>query len=786
MKKILNMFFGKSNKNESHFTNNNINQDDEIRVADAIDSSDADFIKRVLNCDNVNYQFKSMGTPLLYAANYGNFEMVKLLISKGANPNIKFKEMTPLSRAVEKGFKNIVKFLLANGADPNIREYRGHLPLHAVIAARDHLYTVADKIELISDFCLAKADMNAKDMGGAAIHYAYSYDFNITLRLIECGTNINIQADEYRDSPFPAGFTILHLYMSFRKYANALELIKLGANIFIKDNGNQSPYGIICSIVDDSEDFNKLKLLVQEIQGADQDKEIHVMTCNMYSGWYNYYNSLLRKSGVIVTELSFIFTDLLLENTGAGSVDFDDISDERLLHWRHILSEKSGNMKIMLFVGDLFFHREKSSKSDINNYRHCELFINFLISEINRDRVLLLVQPESIKYISSPPVSNLNFYFLDADNPDKTWQKILQFVNIDYTDNTLHELSVKEKKYDIFLSYVSQDAFLVRFIAEQLMAKGLSVWFAEYSVESFELNFQEIINQGIAQSKKIICFSNKSYNQSEYCQIEAYISRNIISPENILEIELVEKDSSVAIDSIIGSKHKRFSTSSSNVRYIWGVIAGFIGEVCCEVIPSYEVEMMSYVFTYKELRFFLKIPNNWVVKENNSYKKTDIGFDKNVCDFGDGDLCCRLTVGESAHPAKVHQISDERAFFRRVNAVFLEYRASMTDQGYLDILATHLVFTNDDITFEKKAHPAFTYLYRSKKNVKYQSFSNLFDQPIILRNTYDRLYSITLETKKYGYLEFCFYFEVIHDDLTRFLEKAYLMDRIVSSLIIED
>jgi len=41
-----------------------------------------------------------------------------------------------------------------------------------------------------------------------------------------------------------------------------------------------------------------------------------------------------------------------------------------------------------------------------------------------------------------------------------------------------------------------------------------------------------------------------------------------------------------------------------------------------------------------------------------------------------------------------------------------------------------------------------------------------------------------LETKKYGYLEFCFYFEVIHDDLTRFLEKAYLMDKIVSSLII--
>ena len=79
-----------------------------------------------------------------------------------------------------------------------------------------------------------------------------------------------------------------------------------------------------------------------------------------------------------------------------------------------------------------------------------------------------------------------------------------------------------EPKYNIFVSYRSKNIHIVRPIAEQLMAAGLKVWFAEYEILlSGRQRFKEAINHGINNCSFGICFTNDRYAQSEHCQKES-------------------------------------------------------------------------------------------------------------------------------------------------------------------------------------------------------------------------------------------------------------------------
>jgi ankyrin repeat protein len=70
-------------------------------------------------------------TPLLLVSDYNYYEMVKLLLEKGANVSARnSKGTTPLHNAVLMNHMSIVELLLAKGADINAVADDGNTPLH--------------------------------------------------------------------------------------------------------------------------------------------------------------------------------------------------------------------------------------------------------------------------------------------------------------------------------------------------------------------------------------------------------------------------------------------------------------------------------------------------------------------------------------------------------------------------------------------------------------------------------------------------------------------------------
>lgn len=84
---------------------------------------------------DVNEPYDECGTsPLWFAANYGRFEMAKELLKRGAKVDVQDEHgNTPLNNAVywskRDGGYDMVRLLLSYGADPNIKNYYDVSPL---------------------------------------------------------------------------------------------------------------------------------------------------------------------------------------------------------------------------------------------------------------------------------------------------------------------------------------------------------------------------------------------------------------------------------------------------------------------------------------------------------------------------------------------------------------------------------------------------------------------------------------------------------------------------------
>ena len=137
---------------------------------------------------------KSRGTPLAVAISRGNLEMVKYLISLGAEVNLPKGFYPPLNPAVINGHLEIVKYLIEKGANVNQKSDWSAL----IEAVRNN------RLEIVKILVKAGADVNARAYDGwTVLMTAAGYDssdgkvrIEIVKFLIENGADVNGKDDD--------------------------------------------------------------------------------------------------------------------------------------------------------------------------------------------------------------------------------------------------------------------------------------------------------------------------------------------------------------------------------------------------------------------------------------------------------------------------------------------------------------------------------------------------------------------------------------------------------------
>jgi len=205
-------------------------------IHDAARKGDFAKVKTLLEKDPklVNVKGKSGSTPLHFASEGGHFQVVKILIEKGAKVNIKNdSDRTPLVAPIYKGHKEIVELLIKKGADINVKA-GGQTPVHwaAEMGQKEIAYLLINK----------GAVTNTKSrFGGNLLHSAVVGNLKELVELlISQGADVNAR-DKNRETPLDQAYlfdrnTIVPLLKAkggIRTPPPDPEIEKLVANVYM-------------------------------------------------------------------------------------------------------------------------------------------------------------------------------------------------------------------------------------------------------------------------------------------------------------------------------------------------------------------------------------------------------------------------------------------------------------------------------------------------------------------------------------------------------------------------
>ena len=161
---------------------------------------------------------------------YNHFDLIKLLLNYGMNPNIVDNDgNTPLSVLVESGLKLKIKesrerflerlvFFLKFRVDVDIQDKDGRTVFHKAV--------IADDLEVVEKLLTKKANLDVKDnQGRTALHHTqWNGNYKIARWLIAAGANMN--------EPDNAGFTLLNYAAIFGHVKLVIALIASGVLMY--------------------------------------------------------------------------------------------------------------------------------------------------------------------------------------------------------------------------------------------------------------------------------------------------------------------------------------------------------------------------------------------------------------------------------------------------------------------------------------------------------------------------------------------------------------------------
>lgn len=209
---------------------------------------------------NIDSRTNRGSTPLHYACNFGLFDIVQILLDKGADPNLmEFEyDFTPLFYAVVQNNIPITKILIDYGSNTNNQDYIGNTVIHYAIA-----YNHLEILDYIFDHIKMKTlgtniyvedinkhtdnkdnyiDPNIVNIDGITITHLMLYNFKDDYEkyIIKILPYANLN---YQDN---IGNTALHIIAEnnlWNKFAEQLQHKKL--NIFIKNNQGKTVMDMI-------------------------------------------------------------------------------------------------------------------------------------------------------------------------------------------------------------------------------------------------------------------------------------------------------------------------------------------------------------------------------------------------------------------------------------------------------------------------------------------------------------------------------------------------------------
>jgi ankyrin repeat protein len=172
------------------------------------------------------------GTPLHRAVSVGHHEVVKLLLEKGAKPNVTAlygqHGVTPLMLAASQKDAELVELLLKHKADPNLVDARGNTALLNAVHGKSP--------EVVRVLLAGGANPDTTNRDGypvLTIAVTDAANREVAAALLEAKANVN--------APDPAGKTPLH-WAAETKRNDLVELfINAGADVNLRDKSGKTP-----------------------------------------------------------------------------------------------------------------------------------------------------------------------------------------------------------------------------------------------------------------------------------------------------------------------------------------------------------------------------------------------------------------------------------------------------------------------------------------------------------------------------------------------------------------
>jgi ankyrin repeat protein len=229
---------------------------------------------------------------LIRAAEFGQFEVVRVMIERGINVDARTsQDVTPLMYASQNGDTEIVKYLIGKGADVNARPDNRVTPL--IGASRTGYYEVVDVL------LEAGAEVDIRDeLGLTALMHAVAYNYpDVTELLVKKGADVE-KGDDFGTRPLMMatyynciesadvllengadpdgkdnfGFTPLMVAAQHGDYDIAWQLLDRGADPGIRNLGGLNAMAL--AVMNGDEDF--VELLLES--GADINQSLNAST----------------------------------------------------------------------------------------------------------------------------------------------------------------------------------------------------------------------------------------------------------------------------------------------------------------------------------------------------------------------------------------------------------------------------------------------------------------------------------------------------------------------------